>query len=89
MLVLASLERLCYIRETTHTAMAQPITLEVLVSYIDQLSMNEKEIVYLRLQQQLRLEKHSQFHVTFNQDLISSTHIRTAATDLAIMDLED
>ena len=69
--------------------MEQSVTVESLVSYIDQISTQEKEIVYLRLQQQLRLEKHAQFHVTFNQDLISSRNIRTAATDLAIMDLED
>jgi hypothetical protein len=69
--------------------MSQPITLESLITYIDQLSTNEKEIVYLRLQQQLRLEKRAQYHVTFNQDLISSTRIRTAVSDLAIMDLED
>jgi hypothetical protein len=70
-------------------AMAQPITLEGLISYVDQLSTNEKEIVYLRLQQQLRTAKSAQFHVTFNQDLMSSTRIRNAATDLAILDLED
>lgn len=69
--------------------MAQPLTLEVLVSYIDQLSSNEKEAVYLRLQQQLRSEKQSQFHVTFNQEIIGSTKIRTSASDLVIMDLED
>lgn len=69
--------------------MEQPITVEGLLTYVDQLSSHEKEIVYLRLQQQLRMEKQSQYHVTFNQELLSSTHIRTAATDLAIMDLED
>ena len=69
--------------------MEQPLTIEHLLSYVDQLSTQEKEIVYLRLQQQLRLEKHAQSHVTFNRDLISATRIRTAATDLSIMDLED
>lgn len=80
-----------YIRELAQTniAMSQPITLESLISYVDQLTTNEKEIIYLRLQQQVRSEKNARFHVTFNQDLISSTRIRTAATDLAIMDLED
>ena len=70
-------------------AMEQPITIEGLLTYVDQLALNEKEIVYLRLQQQLRVEKQSRFHVTFNQDLLPSTRIRTAASDLAIMDLED
>jgi hypothetical protein len=69
--------------------MEQPITIEGLLSYVDQLSSNEKEIVYLRLQQQLRLEKQARFHVSFNNDLIGTNRIRTAATDLAIMDLED
>jgi hypothetical protein len=69
--------------------MGQPMTIELLLTYIDKLSSQEKEIVYLQLQQQLRLEKRAQYHVTFNQDLISSTRIHTAATDLAIMDLED
>ena len=69
--------------------MDQPMTIESLLSYVDQLSSAEKEIVYLRLQQQLRTQKSARFHVTFNQDLISSTRIRTAATDLAIMDLDD
>jgi hypothetical protein len=69
--------------------MEQPITIEGLLTYVDQLDLNEKEIVYLRLQQQLRTEKQSRFHVTFNPDLLITRRIRTAATDLAIMDLED
>lgn len=70
-------------------AMEQPITLEYLLSCTDQLTIREKEQVYLHLQKQLRLEKHAQFHVTFNRELISSRKIKTAVSDLSIMDIED
>lgn len=75
--------------QTMKITMEQNPALELCLTSIEQLSVFEKEIVFDRLQQELRKDKQAQFHVPHRTELIKNAKIRTASTDLSIMDLED
>ena len=63
--------------------------LEVCLANVSTLTLNEKELLYRTLEQQLRSEQASRFHVTFNQELIAGGRIRPAVSDLSVFNLED
>lgn len=69
--------------------MADQSNLEVCIAQVNKLSASEKQSLYRLLESEVRGERTSQFHVTFNQDFIGSGRIRTASSDLQILDIED